>query len=581
MSIINLVTTKEKLTACQTERIISYADKTSLANNENLQENQIIFAVCPQQRKLEDILEYVFKVRSLNMNVKFSLIITGGESYEITNYLIVNSLTDYFAVYSFYPGLIPLDFDLLSLERKKSTKEIYIDKDLNSLTVMAKSIAKMELLFGKIKHKFIKGDNSCVLNDLLKQEERSNAIDKDIAKGAHSIYGLIVLERGSDFITPFCSNYTYEGIIDDFFDINVGRIKVDKSILGMETKKGQKTDTTVLLSSKVLFYSKIRSMLFISAYNYIIERAKKYKEVKETAKKLNQSAEIQAIKEGLQKYNKFIVEEKQPLDAHASISYHIRELQKDPEYKEIIREEQLLLAGDSSKTVLDIINNLIGNKKPLDKVLRLLCLVSGIQGGIEKYNVVKQDILNVYGFQKLFLLKNLERMGLLKEKVVEMWKQNFLAYTYDKIKSDLKLLNMDFNGITFEDCAYVLSGLCPITLRLIESAVKDGWKHSYDFLKKSPGKFVEPPRERISEGKKDKNFIFVVFLGGITYAEIAGIRFLNLKYKEYKFIILTTEIISCKKLFSGLDEEFGAPLKMKDFYECSKNPEEDKKKKKK
>jgi hypothetical protein len=581
MSIINLVTTVEKLTKCHIERIISYTDKTSLANNENLQESQIIFAVYPHLEKLEDILEYVFKVKSLNQRVKFSLIITGGESYEITNYLTVNTLIDYFTVYSFYPGLIPIDFDLLSLERKKSAKEIYIDKDLNSLTVMAKSIAKMELLFGKIKHKFIKGDNSCVLNDLLRQEEKSNAIENDIAKGAYSIYGLIVLERNVDFITPFCSNYTYEGILDDFFDINVGRIKVDKNILGMETKKGQKPDTIVQLSSKVLFYSKIRSMLFMSAYNYIIERVKKYKEVKENAKKLNQSAEIQAIKEGLQKYNKFIVEEKQPLDSHASISYYIRELQKDPEYNEIVREEQLLLAGDPSKTMVDIINNLIGNKKQLDKVLRLLCLVSVTQGGIEKYNLVKQDILNVYGYQKLFLMKNLEKMGLLKEKVVEMWKQNIFTYNYDKIKSDLKLLNTDFNGRIFEDCAYVLTGLCPITLRLVESAVKDGWKSSVDFLKKSPGKFVEPPRERISEGKKDKNFIFVVFLGGVTFAEIEGIRFLNLKYKEYKFIILTTEIISCRKLFSGLDEEFGAPLKMKDFYESSKILEEEKKKKKK
>jgi hypothetical protein len=123
--------------------------------------------------------------------------------------------------------------------------------------------------------------------------------------------------------------------------------------------------------------------------------------------------------------------------------------------------------------MVDIINNLIGNKKQLDKVLRLLCLVSVTQGGIEKYNLVKQDILNVYGYQKLFLMKNLEKMGLLKEKVVEMWKQNIFTYNYDKIKSDLKLLNTDFNGRIFEDCAYVLTGLCPITLRLVESAVKD------------------------------------------------------------------------------------------------------------
>jgi molybdate-binding protein len=91
---------------------------------------------------------------------------------------------------------------------------------------------------------------------------------------------------------------------------------------------------------------------------------------------------------------------------------------------------------------------------------------------------------------------------------------------------------------------------------------------------------VEPPRERISEGKKDKNFIFVVFLGGITYAEIQGIRFLNLKHKEYKFIILTTEVISSKKFFAGLDPDFGSPFKMKDYYEEIRKEESNKRSKK-
>jgi hypothetical protein len=91
---------------------------------------------------------------------------------------------------------------------------------------------------------------------------------------------------------------------------------------------------------------------------------------------------------------------------------------------------------------------------------------------------------------------------------------------------------------------------------------------------------VEPPRDKIAEGKKDKNFIFVVFLGGITYAEIQGIRFLNLKYKEYKFIILTTEVISSKKFFAGLDQDFGSPFKLKDYYETIKQEESMKRSKK-
>lgn len=44
--------------------------------------------------------------------------------------------------------------------------------------------------------------------------------------------------------------------------------------------------------------------------------------------------------------------------------------------------------------------------------------------------------------------------------------------------------------------------------------------------------------------------VLVYFLGGVTYAEIAAIRFLNQHNKfsgRYKFIIATTSIISSKK----------------------------------
>lgn len=44
--------------------------------------------------------------------------------------------------------------------------------------------------------------------------------------------------------------------------------------------------------------------------------------------------------------------------------------------------------------------------------------------------------------------------------------------------------------------------------------------------------------------------MLVYFLGGVTYAEIAAVRFLNTQSKfvgRYKFVIATTSIISSKK----------------------------------
>jgi hypothetical protein len=55
--------------------------------------------------------------------------------------------------------------------------------------------------------------------------------------------------------------------------------------------------------------------------------------------------------------------------------------------------------------------------------------------------------------------------------------------------------------------------------------------------------FFEPSSVRTKK-------VLVYFLGGVTYAEIAAIRFLNLHNRfigRYKFVIATTSIISSKK----------------------------------
>ncbi len=60
-------------------------------------------------------------------------------------------------------------------------------------------------------------------------------------------------------------------------------------------------------------------------------------------------------------------------------------------------------------------------------------------------------------------------------------------------------------------------------------------------------------------------FILLVFIGGITYAEIAAIRHLNKTKKDLKFIILTTHITSGKRIIDSMRMPFDQSLTMKDY----------------
>ena len=81
--------------------------------------------------------------------------------------------------------------------------------------------------------------------------------------------------------------------------------------------------------------------------------------------------------------------------------------------------------------------------------------------------------------------------------------------------------------------------------------------------------------EEVTNPTENLNTIFVVFLGGITYAEIEGIRYLNRKYKELyekenkprkQFIIITTQILNYKKLYDNLGKKFKNDFTIKNFY---------------
>ena len=79
-----------------------------------------------------------------------------------------------------------------------------------------------------------------------------------------------------------------------------------------------------------------------------------------------------------------------------------------------------------------------------------------------------------------------------------------------------------------DDCSYVFGGFCPISIRLIENVVKKGWNSIKEVLKRLPGDSDFPANEKeIINSRNRTNFILVVFVGGITYAEIAAIRLLN------------------------------------------------------
>ena len=542
----------------------------------------VIFIIQPDRDVFQySVLESYFFISSMYTNVETNIIFVPGETYEIIEYMMNNDLTKKFKISNFNVDLLPIDNDLLSLEKENCFKEIYIDKNLTSISELANAFVKLETCFGKVKYKYIKGDLSKTFENLVLEKEKENNL-----KTNDEILGMIVLDRSVDFITALTTNYTYEGLIDDFFGINFGTIKLKESFVKdfskqVKKKTDEKSVTYGLTSFVNNFYSQIGYMHYLDVNQYLLRITDYYQKIA-TKDKEKAKISLEDLEKTSNELKTYMIEVKEPLFANKNILYHIITNISDSKYIEYMRNEQILLTGELPTNLHLYYEDYISDKRDLNKILKLMVIESLTQDGIKNYNDIKRDILNIYGYQNIFLFRDLERLGWLKEKTIM---KNIMEKNYEQLCEKLQLVNMNYDGKKVEDCSFVMSGFCPISLKLIERAVEGKWTKIQDIIKKMPGETTFPFDEtEIAKPNKEVNTIFLVFIGGVTYTEIGGVRFLNRKFKEAyeksaskkptrtQLIIITTGILSTKKIFNNLGKEFKNVYSMKQFYDQSQNP---------
>ena len=458
----------------------------------------------------------------------------------------------YIKIHNLNMDIFTLDYDLMSLEENNTIRDIYINKNYNCLSILSRVIVKFQTVFGKIKYKYLKGNLSKKLYDLLDKDEEKSPFETD-----SEILASIFLDRDIDFVTPFCTQSTFEGMIDEYFNINLNSIKVSPKLLEKESKK---ETIKIDLSNQNKLYSMIKDYSFNKIRIFLPKRLQLHSKILEEGKKITDLTKIQI---GLERV-KLMKEERESLTNSINIADFISNQQKSPLYRLSLMFEQGLLVGELSNELHNFYDSLMGQKINKDLLLRLLCLESLTQSGIKMkfYDDFKRDYFNIFGYQEIFLWNNLEKMNILKKE-----DRNYFYY---KANKGLNLISDSVNFLEPNNVSYSYGGYSPITIKLIENCVKNGWNNIKYTLNDLPGETFFPDNEKDILNIKEKSFILLVFIGGITYGEIACIRYLNKELKNVKFIILTTHIITNKRLIDSLST-FNCDIKeqmtFKEFYE--------------
>ena len=540
----------------QVKKEIYYMGKTI-----NVDSEVMIFLVPIQLLYLVEILGIIdkyFKESQSSVNlvnnqsIEFHIIFVPSIDSQCLSIIRKCQYYPFIRIHNLNMDIFTLDYDLISLEYNDVLKDLYIEHNYNCISSLSRCILKFQTLFGKIKYQYIKGSLGKKLYDFMKKDE-----EKINFQTNSTILGSFFFDREVDFITLFCSQGTYEGLIDETFNININSIKIQPKILEKDVKKDL---IKYNLSHSNKFYSLIKNYNFNKIRVFLPNRLLLHSRIIEEGKK---ERDIKKIQKGLEKI-KLMKEERQSLTDNINIADYLSQKQKQPFYRLGLVFEQQLLFGVLPNQLHEFYSDHLSKKDNKNLFLKLLCLESLCLNGLKTkyYENLKNDYIKTYGFQEIFLWNNLEKLNILK--------RDDKKFPYFKVCKNLNLISENVDIMEEKDISYVFGGYSPIIIKLIEKAVTIGWRKITNSLDDLPGETYFPENESNIINSEGKNFILLVFIGGITYSEIAAIRCLNNQLKNINFIILTTNIINTNKFFQSFNTfnvEENEQMSFKEFYD--------------
>ncbi|KAM0248390.1 hypothetical protein ACHAQJ_009492 [Trichoderma viride] len=504
----------------------------------------------------------------------------------------------------------PLEDDVLSLELEDSFKDLYLSKDITPNFLMAKALMEVQQNHGLFPRIIGKGDNAKRVADLLvrmRQERLAGEDGSDVKTAltpSTTNESVIIIDREVDSVTPLLTQLTYEGLIDEIFEIQNNQAKVDTTIVGAPAQSSAATSQsrkrTVQLDSSDKLYEQLRNANFAivgGLLNKVARRLQKVQSDYESKHKTKTIAELKEFVSQLPGYQ----QEHQSARIHTGLAEEIIKHTRTDLFKGLLEVQQNLAAGADPSSQFDGIEELIARDAPLREILRLLCVYSCISGGIKPkdFEHFRRLILQGYGYQHLLTLNNLEKLQLFLSRssplagMIPMTGNagadgNKTNYTF--LRKQLRLIVDEVQEDDPNDIAYVYSGYAPLSIRLVQCILQkqyllsitkgngaantsgaapgvgaQGW-HGFDeavkhvrgqtFYELQKGEDKAIKARSLLSGSGHRQTVFVVFIGGVTFTEIAALRFIAKQEEDRRNIVIcATSIISGNRMMDAAIEK--------------------------
>ncbi|UYV77674.1 VPS33A, partial [Cordylochernes scorpioides] len=430
--------------------------------------------------------------------------------------------------------LYPFDSDVLSMEISPAFKECFVEEDFTCLFDVAKALMKIQSLYGIIPNVYGKGEAAKHVFELMTRLRREQ-VGQECQMQTPQIHSLILLDRTVDLMTPLVTQLTYEGLLDEIYGIdnNIIKLPPEKFVTTGDNTAAVSTETKILNSAEEL-YSQLRDLNFSQAGGFI---NRKMKQLSSQFKERHEATTVQEMKQFVNKLPR-MQDAKKSLATHTSIAELVNEVTVKEEFHSHLEAEHNFIQGIDTDKVSTYIEDMIAQEEPFIKggvqVLRLICIQSLANNGLKPKVLehYRREILQVYGYQHLLFLTNLERCGLLRPRRPWQGVLHLPLYTA---------------GSTWKKSAPSTWPLCALAMPPSQSAsynssIPPGWRAIADVLAMLPGPTIEEVQTSTptsgthhrrnssvsSTGHGDEQKVALVFfIGGCTFSEISALRFLS------------------------------------------------------
>lgn len=496
-----------------------------------------------------------------------------------------------------------LDTDLISMENEFVYRDMYLNNDYSCVHQIVEGLVKLQDIYGQIPRISGQGKGAKLVCDLLLKRR-----EHQTSQTTHpQIQQLVLIDRRIDLVTPFLTQLTYEGLLDEVFSIKHGTITLPaEKFRQLEEQKNKKesaqqpentkdTKRFELRSSEELF-SRLRDCHINSVANVLKQSAKnlqaEYEECNSEGKTIHEMGKI------VKRLNQLKIARNSQAN-HVTIAELVNEQTHKAEFIYGLRIEHELLQEDRTGRIIpDLDVKLLRQENPFH-VIRLICAQSIINNGLKQKvcDYYKREIIQNYGEDYLLILIQLERANLLlsREKFHET------GY-FSQLKSKFSLINDDVDECNPNHLSYVYGGYSPLSVMVAKTLTQYSqgpqWRSQNENLKFLPeptvmhsdlqnnqsqqnstmilgtansdnsstlagsavaaaslllsnsgGGFGRVRRNSgtssQSSSEESTRTVLVFFIGGCTFAEISALRFMSQQEdNNYEFFVGTTKIIN-------------------------------------